>query len=155
MTLFRRRKRTAAGTTFRKLNTDWNAQPNAPNPTVRVEGNDLVLGFIPNSYVFPEYAKVNLIELVFTDCARYRLGLTNDEGWYRGQCRFSKLAPGWGEFYQVEGDLRLSQVPDKWTELPVEPTAKHRHYLFYLRDHTFECDATGWTKHNICRDSES
>ena len=149
MTLFRRRRRTGSSTKFRKLNTDWNAQPNTPNPTIRVEGSDLVLGFRPNPYGFPEYEKVKLIELVFTDCARYWLGSTNDEGWYRGQCRFSKLAPKWGEFYQVEGDLRLSQVPDEWTELPTPLTNEHRHYLFYFRDDTFECDATGWTKRDI------
>jgi hypothetical protein len=136
-------------TTFRKLNRDWNAEPNAPEPSVRVDGRDLILSFEPNGFVFPHYEKVKLIELTFTDCARYRLGPTNDEGWYRGQCRFSKLAPKWGEFYEVEGDLRLSKVPDEWTELPAEPTSRHRHYLFYFRDDTFECDATGWTKRDI------
>ena len=155
MTLFGRRKGASAGTAFRKLNADWNAQPNTPNPTIRIEGKDLVLAFRPNPYGFPEYEKVKLIELIFSDCTRYRLGLTNDEGWYRGQCRFSKLAPKWGEFYEVEGDLLLSKVPDEWTEGPVEPGAQHRHYLFYFRDDTFECDATGWTRRNVYRDSDS
>lgn len=155
MRLFGRRKGAGAGTTFHKLNIDWNAEPNVPLPEVRIEGSDLVLSFRPNPWGFPAYENVKQIELVFTDCARYRLGLTNDEGWYRGQCRFSKLAPKWGEFYEVEGDLRLSKVPDAWTELPVEPTPQHRHYLFYFRDDTFECDATGWTKRNIPRDSDS
>jgi hypothetical protein len=48
---------------------------------------------------------------------RYRLGNTNDEGWYRGQCRFSKLAPAWGEFYEVEGDPLMDKAPDDWVQL--------------------------------------
>ena len=86
--------------------------------------------------------------------------LTNDEGWYRGQCRFSRLAPAWGEFYEVRGDLLLDFVPDpeefrshgvqleprplRWVTIG-EPGVTSRHFLFYLRDQTFECDATDWS----------
>jgi hypothetical protein len=81
--------------------------------------------------------------LRFTDCWRYRLGPTNDEGWYLDQCRFSKLAPAWGEFYEVAGDLLLERLPDSWVVLG-DRTKESRHFLFYLRDGTFECDAASW-----------
>jgi hypothetical protein len=81
--------------------------------------------------------------LRFLSCERYRLGPTNDEGWYRGQCRFSKVAPRWGEFYEVSGDLRLQECPDGWVTVgPAHRTL--RHFLFYFRDETFECDAAEW-----------
>jgi hypothetical protein len=39
------------------------------------------------------------------------LGRTNDEGWYLGQCRFSKVAPTWGEFYHVQAISNWSPRP--------------------------------------------
>ena len=46
------------------------------------------------------------------------IGPTGDEGWFRGQCRFSKLAPAWGEFYEIQGDLLLDKLDDEWIEVP-------------------------------------
>lgn len=135
--------------TFKKLNQGWNAHPNAPEPSVRVEGGDLLLAFRPNPFMFPEYQRVAGIELKFHRCMRYRLGPTNDEGWYRGQCRFSKLAPGWGEFYEIEGDLLLNALKTEWTEIAGKNVPGARHYLFYFRDDTFECDAESWSKFEI------
>jgi hypothetical protein len=126
--------------TFVQLNDGWNADPNAPEPTVRVIGSDLVLSFFVNAFQFPEFNEGEQGCLRFINCERYRLGLTNDEGWYRGQCRFSKLAPSWGEFYLVSGDSPLLEAPLDWKLLrPANGTGKH--FLFYFRDDTFECVA--------------
>lgn len=130
-------------TFFNKLNDDWNAEPNAPEPSVRIEASDLVLEFTANSFVFPRFREDQRIRLRFENCRRYRLGPTNDEGWYRGQCRFSSLAPRWGEFYEVTGDLKLGQVRDGWHSL-MTSASPCRHFLFYLRDETFECEADDW-----------
>src|SRR6266480_976121 len=109
-------------TTFTKLNDAWNAEPNAPNPAIVIEGSDLVLEFLLNDLMFPKYKTAEKGVLRFTDCWRYRLGQTNDEGWYRGQCRFSRLAPKWGEFYEVSGDLRLAECPADWVDVGALPT---------------------------------
>jgi hypothetical protein len=42
---------------------------------------------------FPEFAEDQRAQLRFTGAWRYRLGSPNDEGWYRGQCRFSASPP--------------------------------------------------------------
>jgi len=150
-------------TTFTKLNEGWNAEPNGHNPKIIIQGSDLVFEFLLNDLMFPKYKTAENGILRFSDCWRYRLGRTNDEGWYRGQCRFSRLAPKWGEFYEVHGDLLLDAVPDPsafsikymdriiqlkpysldWTIIG-KPAEVSRHFLFYLRDETFECDASGW-----------
>ena len=130
-------------TTFRQLNAGWNAEPNAPDPRVAVEGQDVVVMFLMNSFQFPQFTPEDVGRLRFISCQRYRLGPTNDEGWYRGQCRFSKAAPRWGEFYEVGGDLRLAECSNDWVEIgPAENNS--RHFLFYFRDETFECDASDW-----------
>ena len=53
----------------------------------------------------------------------------------------SASAPAWGEFYEVHGDLKLESSPNDWVVLSPEPHIPARHFLFYLRDETFECDA--------------
>ncbi|MCR9055589.1 MAG: hypothetical protein NXI26_27460 [bacterium] len=134
-------------TNFIQLSNYWNAEPNDPDPTIEISGSTLTLRFNPNPFLYPEYEKITKIALIFRECKRYRLGPTNDEGWYHKQCRFSGIAPKWGEFYEVQGDLKLDQLNDKWHELSgIKKDGKH--FLFYFRDNTFECDATSWTKEN-------
>ena len=132
-------------TTFTKLNTNWNAEPNAPQVEVRMGASILVVSFLLNSFVFPEFGEHDRGELTFVDCWRYRLGPTNNEGWWKKQCRFSQCAPAWGEFYEVAGDLLLEWLPvDSWYCCGSPAVSNSRHFLFYFRDQTFECDAAAW-----------
>ncbi len=126
-------------TEFIKLNEDWNAEPNAPYEAILVQENYVELSFFVNPWAYEGYEDEEKIALRFYGCSRYRLGDTNDEGWYMGQCRFSKLAPKWGEFYEVKGDLKLSECANDWEV--VNHGGGLKHFLFYLRDNTFECDA--------------
>jgi hypothetical protein len=128
-------------TRFIKLNDGWNAEPNAPAAAVARSRNDVVLEFRLNAFQFKQFSEGDRGRLVFRNCWRYRLGGTNDEGWYLGRCRFSKIAPAWGEFYEVQGDLKLESSPSDWVTVAPEPDIPTKHFLFYLRDVTFECDA--------------
>ena len=60
-------------------------------------------------------AGLEALELRFESCWRYRLGGTNEEGWWPRQCRFSLLAPGWG-FCEVAGERSglLGVAPATW-----------------------------------------
>ena len=128
-------------TSYLKLNDGWNAEPNAPGVSIETDGSELRVCFLANAFQFPDYHEDDVLELRFRGCWRYRLGPTNDEGWYLGQCRFGQSIP-WGEFYEVSGDLRVNEVND-WVEVgPKNECSKH--YLFYFRDDTFECDANAW-----------
>lgn len=131
-------------TTFTRLNEAWNAEPNAPDPQVSTIDGELVLTFLPNPFQFRGFFEDQRVRVVFTGAWRYRIGKVNDEGWYRGQCRFSQVAPAWGEFYEIHGDLRLDACPNDWQELRPKPTEDVRHFLFYFRDEEFECDAVDW-----------
>jgi hypothetical protein len=129
--------------TFTQLNRGWNADPNGPEPRISVVKSDLTLRFLLNAFQFPNFLEGEEAALVFSNCERFRLGSTNDEGWYMGQCRFSQVAPAWGEFYEIEGEASLLTAPRDWQTLSGSPT-QPRHYLFYFKDETFECVATGW-----------
>jgi hypothetical protein len=140
-------RRMAGTTSFKKLNAGWNAEPNAPEPLVRASGTDLVLEFGLNPWQFPQFSRGQRGHIRFRRAWRYRLGMVNDEGWYRGQCRFSSLAPAWGEFYEVSGDLKLTEAPNDWVYVAPGPNEGARHFLFYFRDEEFECDAADWEFH--------
>lgn len=124
-------------TKFIRLNDGWSAGPNAPEPSIEVVGRDLLLSFYINT-VDDERGVLR-----FKNCSRYHMRGTNDHGWYLGQCRFSKIAPAWGEFYELKGDLKLDECRAKWETVSREFTGS-RHFLFYFRDETFECDADEW-----------
>jgi hypothetical protein len=126
---------------FVPLNLGWNAEPNAPDPHVEVAGEDILLRFFVNPFQFEEFAEDEIGFLRFVNCARYRLGPTNDEGWYRGQCRFSKIAPKWGEFYEILGNDITTNGPTDWRAVSMQNTGQLHHFLFYFRDNTFECVA--------------
>jgi hypothetical protein len=128
---------------FTRLNQGWNAEPNAPEPTAHADGTDVVLRFYVNHFIYPGFREDDLGILRFIDCERYRLGDTNDEGWYKGRCRYSGVAPEWGEFYELSGDDPACLAPTDWILIPGN-RANKRHFLFYFRDETFECLASAW-----------
>lgn len=128
---------------FLRLNASWNAEPNAPAPEVQVDGSEVALRFVLNSWAY-DAATGEQGLLTFGGCSGWRLGSTNDEGWYQGQCRYSAIAPKWGEFYEVVGPDALAHAPTDWRATN-HVSARERHFLFYLRDETFECFADEWT----------
>jgi len=107
----------AVRTEFTKLNEGWNAEGGAPYPEVHRDESGLRLAFFLRAG--GEIRDYDRGELLFPKCWRYRLGPTNDEGWERGQCRFRCLAPLWGDFYELTGDLLEDRIDD-WIE--VEPS---------------------------------
>jgi hypothetical protein len=132
-------------TTFVQLNHGWNADPNSPEPHVTVVDGDVVVTFFVNAFQFPEFTEGTKATIRFKSCQRYRIGPTNDEGWYMGQCRFSKLVPQWGEFYQLAGDSDILLAPNDWSVVqPETGSGSMEHYLFYFKDETFECVARSW-----------
>jgi hypothetical protein len=133
-------------TQFSQLNHGWNAQPNTPFPKSHLDGDSVVLEFFANPYQFPDFHDGQTIRLVFSGVWRYGFSDVNDEGWYRGQCRFSGIAPNWGEFYEVSGDLEPERCGVEWRYVTEQPTGPLHRYLFYFRDETFECDAASWQR---------
>ena len=127
---------------FLHLNDTWNAEPNDPAPRVKVDGSEVTLQFYLNPWAY-DAAPDEQGQLTFTRCSEWRLGGTNDEGWYGGQCRYSGVAPSWGEFYEIVGPDPVAHSPTDWKTNDRVVRGK-RHFLFYLRDETFECFADEW-----------
>jgi hypothetical protein len=128
---------------FEQLNEDWNADPNVPDPRLMVSGRYVILTFRLGRYTARQFSSSEVGRLSFGSSCKYRYGTENDEGWYRGQCRYSKIAPAWGEFHEVRGSDELRDRPTDWMILGPERSAA-RHFIFYLRDGMFECMANTW-----------
>lgn len=128
--------------TFKRLNENWNANPNAPDLCVEQDGETLLATMKPNPYLYHQYEGVTKIILKFYDCAMYRVTPANDHGWYAGQCRFSRHAPSWGEFYEISGNTKDDVEPTPWVKMAGRG---ERHFHFYLRDETLEVKALDWS----------
>lgn len=127
---------------FLRLNSDWNAEPNDPDPKVVTEGTTLRVAFYLNPFAH-EATDGEVGILSFRGCSRWRWDSTNDQAWYSGEGRFAKEAPAWGEFYELVGD---DATPDDMEWQVIAPDEKRaRHFLFYFRDETLECVAADWS----------
>ncbi|WP_136634381.1 hypothetical protein [Pseudooceanicola onchidii] len=127
---------------FIHLNTDWNAEPNAPDLRVEQDDTSLVAYFRPNPFLYPDYEGVSYILVRFVNCEKYRITNINDHGWYLSQCRFSGLAPAWGEFYEISGDTRDDLDATPWIAMN---GLGARHFHFYFRDEALEVKALNWS----------
>lgn len=127
---------------FTQLNGHWNAEPNAPDLQVEQDGTSLIARFRPNQFLYPDFKNVSSILVRFEGCERYRITSVNDHGWYDGQCRFSGLAPAWGEFYEISGDSRDHLDATPWITLN---GIGIRHFHFYFRDEALEVKALNWS----------
>lgn len=126
-----------------KINKEWNADPNVPNPQIDIFECNLLLSFNMNSYQYNKYNDGDIGFIVFKDVMKYRLGSPNDEGFYRGQFRYDKSQIKWGEFYKIEDSKYNVNFPHDPIIINKHLIGKDNliHYLFFFRDNTFECIA--------------
>lgn len=128
--------------TFHRLNSDWNADPNDPDPKAVLAGATLRVAFYLNSFAY-DAVEGEIGILSFPGCSRWRWDSTNDHGWYSGEGRFAKEAPAWGEFYELVGDETALNEFEWQVIAPDNESA--RHFLFYFRDEAIECFAADWS----------
>jgi|GEM_PF-1008927 len=121
---------------YEKLNTEWNADPNSPEPIVWVREGDLIVDFFLNHFVYDQFQEGDRARLTFENCSKYSLNFCNDEGYYRGQYRTNPNELPWGEFYKIiKGfDQNFPEPIEKIRESKLSD----RHYIFFFRDHTLE-----------------
>lgn len=129
-----------------KLNENWNAEPNVPEPQIDIEDNDLYLSFSLNHFTDKSLKKGQKGQLIFKDCYIYRLGSVNDEGFSMGQFRYGPEDMKWGGFYElIESDWKSTFSDDKvLVNKSLKDDDQLKHYLFFFRDETFECIAKGY-----------
>ncbi len=128
---------------YEKLNINWNADPNSPMPKISRIDDGISIKFYLNSFIYEHIGKEDKGLIKFYNVYKYRLGTTNDEGYFYGQFRYKNDQLPWGEFYQLEDSDWLKDFPDD--EIILNDTIDHkelRHFIFFFKDETFECIAS-------------
>lgn len=125
--------------TYTQINTDWNADPNAPEVRLTVDNNSVTLEFYLNYFLFERFHEGDKAKLTFNKCYKYTFNGMNDEGYFQGQYRYKENQLPWGEFYKVETDWE-KDFPLKHEVLNGKSDERN-HYIFFFKDNTFECVA--------------
>ncbi len=137
---------------YEKLNTNWNADPNSPEPIVWVKEGNLIVDFFLNHFVFDQFKVGDRARIVFKACSKYSLNYCNHDGYYMGQYRTNPNELPWGEFYEIIKGFDYD-FPE-----PLEILNKNKptnlHYIFFFRDHTLEVLADNYD-FNILKESKS
>lgn len=115
-----------------KLNKNWNAEPNAPDPKISSIENGIELSFFLNP-VFEHIDNDETGKLEFYQVYAYRLGSTNEEGYFQGQFRYKNDQLPWGEFYELFDSKWDKDFPDDSIVLNESILKKEmRHFLFFF-----------------------
>jgi hypothetical protein len=123
-----------------KLNKNWNAQPNVPQPYVTNTDEGIDLSFFLNPLLFQHIDEDDKGTLKFLDVYAYRLGATGEEGYNRGEFRYKNAQLPWGEFYELLGSNWKNDFPDDKQIINEKANkSKLRHFIFFLKEETFEC----------------
>jgi hypothetical protein len=126
---------------YKKLNIDWNAEPNAPDVELQTEGDKLRLLFYLNPFIFDNIDEEVKGESIFKNCFMYSFNSCNDESYYQGKYRYKNDILPWGEFYELQHNWESDFYNDFKILNPVLDKGALRHFIFFFRDNTFECIA--------------
>ncbi|MFT5229075.1 MAG: hypothetical protein ACI9EV_002228 [Urechidicola sp.] len=125
---------------YDKLNKNWNAEANSPMPVVTPNEDGLSLSFFLNAIIYDHIDEESKGSIAFNTVFKYRLGETNDEGYFDGQFRFKNDLLPWGEFYELSKSKWHLDFPDD--EIILNDTIDKkdlRHFIFFFKNQTFEC----------------
>ena len=129
---------------YKILNIDWDAEPNAPQPELFVEGFQITIKFLLNPFTNDNFEDDEKGELIFFNCHKYSFNDCNDEGYYRGQYRYKTAQLPWGDFYELQTNWKNDFPRDSIVLNEVVDENNLKHYIFFFRDNTFECVAGGY-----------
>jgi hypothetical protein len=129
---------------FTQLNKDWNAGPNAPEPSLMVNERSIILEFYLNHFIFEQFKEDDKGRLTFNNCHKYSFNTMNDEGYYKGQYRYKYTELPWGEFYQLETNWQNDFPQDSIMLISHIDKQNLKHFIFFMRDNTLECIAENY-----------
>lgn len=133
---------------LKKINHNYESDPNIAEPIVKLHNNELSLYFRLNSFSFNFQAGQKGC-IKFNDCFALRIGAPNDEGFDLNTDSFWKreqfLAIQWNSFYEVIDKPSISYL-QKFYKLSERVPPGIHHYVFFMKEATFECLATSFNE---------
>ena len=130
---------------YTRLNNNWNADPNTPEANISINDGTLTLNFYLNYFLNNKFKEGDKGQLTFNNCYKYYFGAPNDEGYYRGQHRYKLTDLPFGEFYLLKTDWRNDFPANAKVLNPDFNPNGMKHFIFFLKENTFECVAEDYT----------
>ncbi|TWR27860.1 hypothetical protein FPZ42_01210 [Mucilaginibacter achroorhodeus] len=126
---------------YTELNVNWDADPNAPEERIFINGDTVLIEFYLNYFIYTQFNEGDWGRLIFTGCHKYSTHGTNDEGYYMGQHRYKYTELPWGGFYELDTDWTIDFAPKAIILSPIDSHKPLNHYIFFFKDNSFECVA--------------
>lgn len=143
---------------FTKLNHGYESDPNSGRPIIEIYNTQVILKFELNHFIYGKFEAGQFGEIMFDDCSMFRVGDPNLDGLYRDPKNPKELRNDtiWNRsdfpdleahtFFQVEGsDWQHNFGPAAYVNKELsEDDQEFKHFLFIMKDGTFECVARGY-----------
>lgn len=125
---------------YTKLNGNWNADGNAPNPIISLFEGGMALSFRLNSNDSEYIDEGEMGILEFYNVHAHKLETIDHEGYLKGQTRFKNDQLPWGDFHEIKNGQWPKDFPNDSIVLDKSIDKKDlRHFIFFLKDQMFEC----------------
>lgn len=127
---------------LKKLNTNWNAAPDAAAPEFLLKDGSLKLTFSLDSAAFGHIDKGNRGILEFYEVYMYRSGPVNDEAYFRERFQYTNCQLPSGEFYELkDSDWETNFPADKIIVNDTVDRTDLSHFIFFFNDQLVQCIA--------------
>lgn len=128
---------------FNKLNKNWNAASDSPNPEVSNIEEGISLSFFLNAIDYDHIDEEEKGSINFFGLHKYSIVSVDEEEYSSGQFRFKKEQLPWGMFYELPNSKWQNNFPDDAIIIDNSVNKKGlRHFIFFFKDEIFECLAS-------------
>lgn len=136
---------------IQKLNKNWSAEPSVPLETIKRTDDGIEVNFLLNSLPYEYIEEGEKGKLEFYDVYAYRKTASNLEEISKRKIPLKVDQIPLGDFYELLDSKWKTDFPtDKIVVDESKKTSKLRHFLFFLKDSTFECLASDYSyRYNI------
>lgn len=131
---------------IQKLNKNWSAEPSVLLESIKRTDDGIEVNFVLNSLPYEYIEEGEKGKLEFYDVYAYRNGPSNSEEISKRKIPLKVDQIANGDFYELLDSKWKTDFPtDKIIVDETKKTSKLRHFLFFLKDSTFECLASDYS----------
>jgi hypothetical protein len=130
---------------FKKLNKNWAADLNAPHESIIQNEDGIEVDFLLNSFPYEHIDDGEKGKIAFYDVFAYRNVASIAEEISKRQIPFKVEQIPFGDLFELLDSKWKTDFPeDKIIVDETKKSSKLRHFLFFLKDATFECLAVDY-----------
>lgn len=130
---------------IQKLNKNWSSEPSIPLESIERTDDGIEVNFVLNSLPYEYIEEGEKGKLEFYNVYAYRKAASNSEEISKRKIPLKVDQIPLGDFYELLDSKWKTDFPtDKIIVDETKKTSKLRHFIFFLKDATFECLASDY-----------